>query len=291
MFEEQEMTYPWLVDGGYLAWVYGPDRDKQLSFINQAWMRYSTRVNCVIVQDGGQLERTKYYPDYKSKRRERYKEDAARLAKKEMVGHFINILNDHPYVNTLKVPGLEADDIVTALPMRHYEPLTVVGTDKDLIQLGEHQIHLIRKNQFVTDVPYFASGQAKTIQPAITQPYHVLMILSVLGDKSDSIPRLLPTGIKALRTFVPMLESENPFRECYDRFGEEFKRNLYISILPGPWVFKDVPTDDEVLSLMIEEPELYYEQALTDELEEFYLTNILAKVPSQEAINERFQWW
>lgn len=287
MSEQQETVKgTTLVDGGYLMWTYGPDLFKRRGWQSAKW-DYATDQGVVLILDGGSGYRREFYPDYKSGRREKYVDDEGRQEKKASVMEFVNkILEPDPTLTVVRYTGLEADDIIAAWTVRHDGHLKVIGRDKDLIQLGKRNIKLkTHQGEHIT-VAKFAKSLPKTVKPHVQHAQDVLLCLACLGDKSDSIPRLVPAGLPSLKRFALILQDDDPWGKALTEYGLDLLRNLYLSVLPGPWVFKKVPSPTEVFRYIRRRPEMYYEAPLREDLEADYLKYISKKKSTDKLLWE-----
>ena len=147
--------------------------------------------NLIICHEGnGSLDwRRKIYNDYK-RNRDASKQEQSYLDLKEQFPIVEKALEAYP-VMQVKIDGMEADDVIYALSMHiasQGEEVTVISTDKDLIQL---------KNSYdIID-----------IYSPLRQEYYrvnknIVMEKAICGDSSDNIPGLYRVGPK---TFEKML--------------------------------------------------------------------------------------
>ena len=94
----------------------------------------------------------------------------------------------------------------------------------------------------------------KGIVKHVNDPKDILYTLVLMGDKSDSIPRLVPPY--ELEAFVGCITDSDPWMAAVNRFGwDDVTRNLYLAVLPGPWCFDiegEFPSPGEVFELVRE---------------------------------------
>lgn len=228
-----DLTVQTLVDGGYLTWAYGGMGSKSWPSVRH---KYSRRGKALICMDSTESARKDFYPAYKSHRKERRAEREHIFLK---VKAFQEYVREDPSLAKVEVSGLEADDLIAIL----YPGLQVIGGDKDLLQLPG--INLSRITEEPLSVGTFIKRQAKKVQAAsLYQPAEILLLLTLLGDKSDDIPRVVPPG--ALDVVVSLMQMENPWIAARELFGEQLLTNLYLAILPGPWCYDPLPTPEQL---------------------------------------------
>jgi len=275
---------PKIVDFGYLSWTFGSHLKRWMGW-ETAKFQYSKRQNCTLIFDGGNLERTKYFPDYKIRRREKRETDPEQRQRRENVIKFSNeIVLPDANIQWVKYPGLEADDIVAAYCLMYHndtkKALEVVGTDKDLVQMGE-AIKLIKHDGEWVTIDNFRKSLQKTVQPFVTEPKNILLLLTLLGDKSDSIPRIAELGIPGLKVVARLLQEENPWDKLELFYPiEDVIRNLYLTILPGPWTYKNVLSPDDVFKLVRGGGfDLYWKQNIRKDITRDYIERIHIPAP------------
>ena len=231
------------LDGGYISWVYG---SRQFSYLiwSQARMKY---LDSIIFQDSQTLlDRKKFFPAYKSHREKRVIDNPRLLETQIRVMRFKKYLWRDPGFELAHVPGLEADDLIAIAAMM-CKKVKVIGADKDLLQISQKRLTIEKIDGAIVTFPTFVKRLPKTLWPHISDEWDVILILSIMGDRSDDIPRILPP--RDFDPLIKILHSEKPFSEAVDHFGEDFIRNLYISVLPGPWVFDPIPKPKELPDL------------------------------------------
>ena len=227
-----------IIDFGYLSWTYGGLGSKSWPSVRHL---YSKKAQSLICVDSQTSHRKAFYPLYKSHRKERRQERAWVF---EKVLHFQEYLREDPSLWRFEAEGFEADDLSAVLGSK----IPVIGGDKDLLQIPG--IHLSRITGEVLTPAHFMSKQSKTLRlVAKNTPQEILLVLSLLGDKSDDIPRLIPAG--GLSTLAMILNDTRPWYVAHELFGEDLLRNLYLAILPGPWCYDPLPTPIELFDLLV----------------------------------------
>lgn len=250
-----------LVDGGWLKWRYGSTPSGSIIWPTVRSV-YSKAAKAIIFLDGENNFRAQYRHDYKSRRFEKRVRYPRLREAYQHVRQFTRIaLISDPTLLTFRWPGYEADDLIglAACILREHWPISVIGEDKDLLQLYpriqlyklkiQEQWQLGDKPVFrPLDLTSYVSKLPIAFAKFIHQPKDVLLGLTVLGDRSDSIRRLLPP--RAYDLFPYIQSAQWPFREAVRLFGQLALDNLYLTVLPGPWVMDPVPEPWEVLEMV-----------------------------------------
>lgn len=143
---------------------------------------------CAVVFDApGPSFRHALYPAYKEGRRETPLDLVPQLPWFERIARAF-------HVPTLRVPGVEADDVIASLARKARVAgmdTAIFGTDKDLMQLVDDKIHLVddrdKKNVVVYD-------PARVMQKFGVPPARVGEWLALRGDTSDNIPGVSGVG-------------------------------------------------------------------------------------------------
>jgi|TARA_B100000315_G_scaffold253210_1_gene291548 DNA polymerase-1 len=169
---------------------------------------------CIIVFDGkgGSVRRRKIYPEYKQKRKTKYRVNRAydfasqEDEKQNMIMQLQRVVE---YLETLPVTvlsydNIEADDTIGYIcrQVLTESELTVMSTDKDFLQLANSRIKVwspTKKKMYDEDTVLDEYGISS----------HNLIWYRVLdGDKSDNIPGVKGLGLKTIQKKLPFL-SEN----------------------------------------------------------------------------------
>lgn len=238
-----------VVDGGCLKWTFGSSDGRREGWKSDHRPYYTLKWgNTIIIMDGATNKREQYTDTYKARRHDKRNMDEEWAKKVDGVAEFMNtdLLTD-PSLEIVRFDGLEADDVIAFLGYYirtyhpDYGPLRVTGVDKDYLQLPKDMIQLRRIDNTRVKFTAFREKLPRGIQHVIKKRHHVLLYLCLYGDKSDSIPRLIPNYDG--RTFCRILQSRDPYGAAFTRFGDEFLRNLYLAALPGPWCYI-VPPDE-----------------------------------------------
>lgn len=248
-----------LVDGGYISWVFGSN-GRRMSAWNTSAGRF--RHHLFVMDHPDLLGRKSFFPDYKSRRAERHLE---RPEIKARVKNFQEVLWEDETIKKVSVSGLEADDVIAALAVE-LGHVTVTGVDKDLLQLGE-QIALRKHTGEYVSLEALTRKAPKAIGYRLKFPEDVVLFLTLMGDKSDSIPRLIPPGLLGL--FHQCYEHEQPFVKAAELFGTEaVLTNFYLTKLPGPWCYDPIPTPEEFMAKSMSGEKMEWSPAIRSILDE-----------------------
>lgn len=240
-----------VVDGGYMSWVFGSDVKRIQLWNSSAKTSYSMWNNTVIIMEGGNLFRNEYYGDYKLHRKEVVKKDPAARARRLRVKLFTETMEQDGTLNTIKFFGLEADDIIAAWSVlnwqKHTQPMELIAIDKDYLQLRP-MVNICKTDGVEINFEGWVNKMQKKLQPVLSRYWHVVMMLALMGDTSDNVPRLIPPY--KLQIVLDILETHNPWLAAYDRYQDDFIRNLYLTVLPGAWCFEPTPNADDCFEII-----------------------------------------
>ena len=171
-----------------------------------------TRTIIVFDGKGGSVRRRKLYPEYKNKKKTKYRvnrsNDFASVEDehKNMIMQLRRIVE---YLETLPVTvlsydNIEADDTIGYISKQVLtdSKITIMSTDKDFLQLADDRIKIwspTKKKMYDEDAVLSEYGIS-------SQNFIWYRVLD--GDKSDNIPGVKGVGIKTIQKKLPFL-SEN----------------------------------------------------------------------------------
>lgn len=126
--------------------------------------------------------RTKLYPEYKSARLAKPKDEALIEGMRKLPEVFKRL-----GVPTMRVDGFEADDIIATLAAQHDDEVIIVTSDKDLMMLVDERVKLYdpRPNKAGECVFY---DVAKVTEKMGVPPHRIRELLALMGDAADSVP-------------------------------------------------------------------------------------------------------
>ena len=185
-----------------------------------------TQIIVVFDGVGSSHNRKNIIPEYKSNR------NLTRVTKHELfdsldeeddakVGQIVRIIE---YLQTLPVKvisldGVEADDIIAhlskILPQKEDEKVFIVSSDKDYLQLINQQVVVYRpiEKEFYTE---------STVKEKFgLDPHNFILMKTLLGDASDSLPGIKGLGAKTLFKKFPELATERLGFDDIIRLSEE----------------------------------------------------------------------
>ncbi|MEV7675147.1 5'-3' exonuclease H3TH domain-containing protein [Streptomyces sp. NPDC088752] len=133
------------------------------------------------------------YPEYKANRPSA--PDEYRRASREMVTAFLQ----HARVPQLGILGEEADDLIGAYWRTLDMPMTILSSDKDLLQLVGRtkrgaQCEQIRLSSADTATDHWTADRVEEYYGCA--PEHLPLVLALAGDASDNIPGVPGIGPK-----------------------------------------------------------------------------------------------
>ncbi len=171
-----------------------------------------TRVIIVFDGKGGSRRRRKLYPEYKAKRKTKYRVNRAydfaspEDEKQNMIMQLQRVVE---YLETLPVTvlsydNIEADDTIGYLCRQVLtdSQITIMSTDKDFLQLANGRIKVwspTKKKMYDED---------SVLEEFGISSHNLIWYRVIDGDKSDNIPGVKGLGLKTIQKKLPFL-SEN----------------------------------------------------------------------------------
>src|SRR5919202_875785 len=143
-----------------------------------------------VVWDGGMpVFRTEIFPEYKAQRTSMPDELRVQLDHLEQILKAMNI-------PTIRVEGLEADDVLATLSKRVPEgvELAIVTGDQDAMQLVDGNVKVLRTTRGVSEMK--AYGRQEVIEEYGVTPEQIPDYKALVGDPSDNIPGVRGIGPK-----------------------------------------------------------------------------------------------
>ena len=138
----------------------------------------------VICADGMNTWRKEYFPEYKAHRKKNREESDQDWTEIFRILHLVRdeIQENLPY-KVIHMEGMEADDVIASLVLRSqefgcHEPMMIVSSDKDFIQLQRY-----------SNVKQFSPQQKKLITDE--NPITYLWNHVFRGDSGDGVPNVL----------------------------------------------------------------------------------------------------
>jgi hypothetical protein len=203
----------WLVDLGYVSWIYGVFQN----YGGWDTKRHSYRGSLMCL-DSKESWRKSIAPGYKQRRadrRDRSEEAAIRKAKVEAFRAMV--LEDFT-LELCWIDGFEADDVL-AIHALQDPSCKVVAVDKDLLQVpGLYARMFHHHGEPAWPSIRGANRKYPKFWPAMRSPRDVLLAQLLFGDRSDSIPRMLKARDKW--TAQTLFREEAPFQRawlCFDQ--------------------------------------------------------------------------
>lgn len=221
--------------------------------------------------------RHKMYAEYKATRERMPDELAESLPRIDQV---VDVLN----IESIKMPGYEADDIMGTLAQKAYEEgytVYLVTGDKDLMQLVNDRIswYNLRKSGQDNEILDAEGVRAKFG----VMPDQIVDALSLMGDTSDNIPGVPGIGQK---TAVKLLNTYGTFDKVYENLEnikqnsmrEKLRENRELADLSKKLVTIDrnIPLELNIESFEVREPDTEKAGSLFRELE---FTSLLKQLP------------
>lgn len=264
-----------VADGGYLAWIYGSSPLRW-----SAWnpLKY---LGWIIAMDSVQNIRKLVEPSYKQKRADKRAADPGKLAVKERVDVFREAINSDPRLCRLEMHGLEADDVVALLAWK-YPGTRVIGGDKDLLQLLPWLTNFVGIDDEPVSVARYKKRLPDSCADLPITPELIPLCLALMGDKSDSIPRLIPPY--RLEFFRNIIRDKEPWKRAVANFGEPLLKNLQLVALPYPGVFGC--SQEETFDLLLHH--MWKPEILMPNLQAHFVTALEEVIGEARTIYQRY---
>lgn len=152
-------------------------------------------IDCLYVvfdPSDGSLYRKSKYPLYKANRPPSNPD----LVRQKEVAK--KVIEDHLGLPCISYPGYEADDIIGTLSKLSKEEFRViiVSPDKDLAQLVEEDVILLRKIRTKVEKGYRAIKMENVFNEFGVFPSQIPDFLALAGDTADNLPGLYKVGPK-----------------------------------------------------------------------------------------------
>ncbi|BBG93714.1 5'-3' exonuclease family protein [Prunus dulcis] len=132
---------------------------------------------------------------------------------------------------SIKVPGVEADDVIGTLAVRSVDTgykVRVVSPDKDFFQILSPSLRLLRIASRGFDMVSFGMEEF-AIKYGSLQPSQFVDVISLVGDKCDNIPGVDGIGnVHAVQLITKFGTLEN-LLHCVDQVEEERIRKILIT--------------------------------------------------------------
>ena len=195
------------------------------------------RVIVVWDGEGGSVRRRAMFKDYKAGRKPRFNReyDYGDDPEKQVTSLRDQLITVSRYldmlpVTTIKVKGLEADDVIAYLvnfSIAHDEDKIIVSSDKDFYQLlDEHTVMYTP-----TQKKYIATRDV--IEKFCILPENFVFMKAICGDGSDNISGIKGIGPKTFTKLFPfVLDKQITIEEIFDHSEKNRnKKNKYETIL------------------------------------------------------------
>lgn len=221
-----------IVDGGYLTWLYG-----SRPFARASWPPQSVRGAFLALDCLDDTFRLQRNPEYKANRKDKRFEDPNLYQQWQRIKQFRRDVIEDPRLTCIRIPGLEADDVIALLAWKFSRRTTLqlLAQDKDLLQIRGVQITDNQGNP--VNLARFANRLPKAITREPLKRDQIPLILALMGDKSDNIPRLVGRGDLYIPAQLLRMNRNQAYQGAYEQYGVAFLKNLYDVVLPDPYIF------------------------------------------------------
>ena len=159
-------------------------------------LRENEPSHIVVVFDApGKTFREDLYPEYKKNRRETPEDLLSQLPLMDSLVEAFDVV-------CVRVPGVEADDVIGTLARRASEvglDTVVVTGDKDLLQLIDDRVRVYDPNKGDSGQWY---GHDEVVERFGVEPARVIDALGLMGDTADNVPGVRGIGEKTARKLL-----------------------------------------------------------------------------------------
>lgn len=151
----------------------------------------------------GSLFRKSKYPAYKANRPPT---DPELVRQREVAK---KVIEDHIGIPCVSYSGYEADDIIGSLVniAKHKHRVIIVSPDKDLAQLVQDDVVLLRKIRTKTEKGYRAVNMENVFNEFGVFPHQIPDWLALAGDSADNLPGLYKVGTKGASQILAQYKS------------------------------------------------------------------------------------
>jgi DNA polymerase-1 len=210
----RDLTAP---NGAMVNAIYGFWR-----FLTKIFRDFPSSYAGVAFDAGGVTFRHQLYADYKATRKEMPQDLAMQLS---VIQEMLTLLG----IKVVFETGVEADDILGSIALKaasHGLPVLIVTSDKDLAQLVDERIELVRPTG------QGASGGVeildfKGVQDHFgVQPHQVVDYLALIGDSSDNVPGVPSIGPKTAVQLLSQYGCLDELISHVDELGNKRTREI-----------------------------------------------------------------
>ncbi len=161
----------------------------------------------MVLDAPGPTFRHEIYPEYKANRPPMPEDLVVQLPRIDDVIAAFN-------VSAIRIPGVEADDIIATLARRYaseVDRVVIISSDKDLMQLINDKVVMLdtMKDRWV--------DEKAVVEKFGVEPSRVIQVQALMGDSSDNIPGMAGVGPKTAGKLIARFGS---VEELLDRHNE-----------------------------------------------------------------------
>ena len=223
-----------IVDGGYLTWIYGSK-----PFSRGNWPPQSVRGAILALDCLDDTFRKRRDETYKANRIERRFDNPDAYAQWHRIRELRRDVVEDPRLHCVRISGLEADDIIALAAWKFATKksmLLLLAQDKDLLQI--QGVNITDNQGVVVDLARFSNRLPKAITREPLTREQIPLVLALMGDKSDNVPRLVDRGdLWRMSQILRLPKVSSRYALAKKFYGEPFLRNLYAVVLPDPHIF------------------------------------------------------
>lgn len=237
-------------------------------------LREQQPTHLVVTFDaGGETFRDKMYAEYKATRQETPEELRSQFPLMDMLVEAFEI-------PLLRVPGVEADDVIGTLARRAEAAgmdAVIVSGDKDLLQLVTGRVSVYDPSKGDAGVWYTPDSVRERFG---VEPARVIDVLALMGDASDNVPGVRGVGEKTACKLLETYGSVDALYEHVDEIKGKVRENL-IQGKESAYLSRKLVTIDTNVDVDVD-----LESCRRRELDRARLADVFAKLEFRSLLEE-----
>lgn len=204
----------------------------------------------IAFDPGTRLDRNDLYEPYKANRKP-MPEDL-----RPQIDEILKILEFLQFP-VIRIPGKEADDIIGTLCKKfkkNAEEILIFSSDKDLYQILDTNIHMLRGKKGVTEFEKIDPEWVKKELGILTQ--QVPDFMGIVGDTSDNIPGVKGIGEKGASELIQKYGTLEKIYDCIEEITSASIKTKLLSSKENAFLSRKLATIDSSLDIEVTDEDL-----------------------------------